>query len=144
VRGVIYIGAYIVNKRGSFILTFPRQIFSSQQHPLFITRSPFRSVSVLVSSSLSLSLYFFFHLILFISFFSSGYYCYPRQSSVYMCVHVCVCVCVYVFCVSVYRHVFINPHIPPLSSLLSPPAAAIHAASEPGYELTSALALVLV
>jgi len=97
----IYIGVYIVNKRGSFILTFPRQIFSSQQHPLFITRSPFRSVY-----GLSLSLLFISSLFFLSHFFLSGYYCYPRQSSVHVCVGVCV------FCVSVYRHVFINPHIP--------------------------------
>jgi len=104
VHGIIYIGgAYIVNKRGSFILTFSRQIFSSQQHPLFITRSPFRSVSVLSSLSLSISLFFHLLLILFISFFFPPVIIVIPDNRLY------TCVCV--FCVSVYRHVFINPHV---------------------------------
>jgi len=112
VHGITYIGGgYIVNKRGSFILTFPRQIFSSQQHPLFITRWPFRSVSVLSSLSLSLSLSTSL-------FFSSPPYSFYLIFSLRLLllsqtiVCTCVRVCVFVFCVSVYRHVFINPHVP--------------------------------
>jgi len=93
VHGIIYIGgAYIVNKRGSFILTFSRQIFSSQQHPLFITRSPFRSVSVLSSISLSPSLFFFISSLFFLSHFFSLRLLLLSQTIV--CTRVCVRVCV--------------------------------------------------
>jgi len=73
-----------------------------------LARRSGRSARLLFSFFLSFFLFFFIFPFFLSHFFPSGYYCYPRrQSSVYTRVRT-----LRVFCVSVYRHVFINPHIP--------------------------------